>query len=180
MTVTLNTDTGSVVAQAGQQIDVAALLDITAGNNPTYLVVSLLDRDEYTASSNGNMGTLSGDGHTIGFSNIGGDSDTVGIVFTYNASTGQYTNATYGNLANLLYTASTNTNDNTSISFFTTNNSNLAYEYANNPYVLELDAPAVTHYLGSISVVTQPAFARADADAGDARLHRSCRHELRR
>ena len=160
MTVTLNTDTGSVVAQAGQQIDVAALLDITAGNNPTYLVVSLLDRDEYTASSNGNMGTLSGDGHTIGFSNIGGDSDTVGIVFTYNASTGQYTNATYGNLANLLYTASTNTNDNTSISFFTTNNSNLAYEYANNPYVLELDSPAVTHYLGSISVVTQPAFAR--------------------
>jgi len=160
MTVTLNTDIGSVVAQAGQQIDVAALLDITARNNPTYLVVSLLDRDEYTASSNGNMGTLSGDGHTIGFSNIGGDSDTVGIVFTYNASTGQYTNATYGNLANLLYTASTNTNDNTSISFFTTNNSNLAYEYANNPYVLELDSPAVTHYLGSISVVTQPAFAR--------------------
>ena len=48
MAVTLNTDTGSVVAQAGQEVDVALLLDITPGSNPSYLVVSLLDRDEYT------------------------------------------------------------------------------------------------------------------------------------
>ena len=158
MAVTLNTDTGSVVAQAGQEVDVALLLDITPGSNPSYLVVSLLDRDEYTATSNGNTGTLSGDGHTIGFSNIGADNDTVGIVFTYNASTGQYTNPTYGNLANLLYTASTNTDDNTSISFFTTNNFALANEYANNPSALEQNAPVI-NYLGSISIVTQPGFA---------------------
>jgi hypothetical protein len=50
----------------------------------------------------------------------GGDSNTIGAVFTYNASTGQYTNAVYGNLANLTYTASTNTNDSTSISIFAT------------------------------------------------------------
>jgi hypothetical protein len=158
MAVTLNTDTGSVVAQAGQQVDVASLLDITAGSNPTYLVVSLLDRDEYTAASNGNTGTLSDNGQTIGLSNIGGDNDTVGIVFTFNASTGQYTNATYGNLANLIYTASTNTNDNTSISFFTTNNASLANESANSPSALESYAPAYTSYVGSISVVTQPSF----------------------
>jgi hypothetical protein len=47
MSVTLSA--GSVVAQLGQQINVASLVDVTAGNNPTYLVVSLLDRDEYTA-----------------------------------------------------------------------------------------------------------------------------------
>ena len=158
MTVTLNTDTGSVVAQPGQQIDVASLLDITAGSNPTYVVVSLLDRDEYAAASNGNTGTLSGHGNTIGFSNIGGDSDTVGIVFTYNASTGQYTNTTYGNLANLIYTASTNPNDNTSISFFTTNVSTVANQYANDPYTLERYVPASTTYVGSTSVVTQPSF----------------------
>jgi hypothetical protein len=158
MAVTLNNEDGSVVAQAGQQIDVASLLDLTATVDPTYLVVSLLDRDEYTASSNGNTGTLSGNGHTIGFSNIGSDSDTVGIVFTYNAATGQYTNPIYGNLANLVYTASTNTNDNTCVSFFTTNNASLANEYANNPYALESYAPTST-YVGSISVVTQPAFA---------------------
>jgi len=81
--------------------------------------VSLLDRNEYTASSNGNTGTLSGDGNTAHFSSIGGDSNTIGAVFTYNASTGQYTNAVYGNLANLTM-ASTNTNDSTSISIFAT------------------------------------------------------------
>ena len=159
MTVTLNTDTGSVVAQPGQQIDVASLLTITAGSDPTYLVVSLLDRNEYTAASNGNTGTLSGNGDTIGFSNLSGDSDTVGIVFTYNASTGQYTNATYGNFANLIYAASTNPNDNTSISFFTTNDATIANQYANNPYTLEQYVPASTTYVGSTSVVTQPSFA---------------------
>ena len=82
--------------------------------------MSLLDRNEYTASSNGNTGTLSGDGNTAHFSSIGGDSNTIGAVFTYNASTSQYTNAVYGNLANLTYTASTNTNDSTSISIFAT------------------------------------------------------------
>ena len=132
-------------------------------------MVSLLDRDEYTATSNGNTGTLSGDGHTIGFSNIGADNDTVGIVFTYNASTGQYTNPTYGNLANLLYTASTNTDDNTSISFFTTNNFALANEYANNPSALEQNAPVI-NYLGSVSVVTQPGFAPAASHARRRRI----------
>jgi hypothetical protein len=42
----------------GQEVNVASLLDITSGNNPTYLVVSLLDRNEYTAASNGNTGTM--------------------------------------------------------------------------------------------------------------------------
>ena len=136
MSVTLNA--GSVVAKPGQQISVASLVNVTSGSNPTYVVVSLLDRNEYTAASNGETGTLSGNGHTATFSNIGGDSNTVGIVFTYNAATGQYTNATYGNLSSLTYTASTNTNDNTSISIFTTNNSSAANIYANNPYDLQL------------------------------------------
>lgn len=159
MAVTLNNQDGSVVASAGQQVEVASLLDITATADPTYIVVSLLDRDEYTASNNGETGTLSGNGHIVGLSNIGGDSDTAGIVFTYNASTGQYTNSTYGSLANLVYSASTDTNDNTSISFFTTNNASLASQYANNPYALESYAPTNTSYVGSVSVVTQPSLA---------------------
>ncbi len=161
MSVTLNA--GSVVAKAGQQVGVASLLNVTAGGNPAYVVVSLLDRNEYTASSNNNTGTLSGNGHTATFSSIGGDSETVGLVFTYNAATGQYTNATYGNLSSLTYTASTNTNDNTSISIFTTNNSGVATQYANNPYDLQILSTAAyggyTSYVGSVSVVTQPSFA---------------------
>jgi hypothetical protein len=152
----ISLSTGSVVAKAGQQISLSSLVSVTSGNNPTYLVVSLLDRNEYTASSNGNTGTLSGDGNTAHFTSIGGDSNTIGVVFTYNASTGQYTNAVYGNLANLTYTASTNTNDNTSISIFATNNASIANQYANNAYAL--DQYAASSYIGSVSVVTQPSF----------------------
>ena len=97
MSVTLSA--GSVVAQPGQQINVASLVDVTAGNNPTYLVVSLLDRSEYTAKSNGETGTLSGNGQTEGFDYLWGDNQTAGIVFTYDAVTGQYTNDTFGDLS---------------------------------------------------------------------------------
>jgi hypothetical protein len=159
VTVALSAGIGSKVAGEGQQINVSQLLNISStGPQPSYLVVSLLDRDEYNASSNGETGTLSDNGQTLGLSSIGGDSYSAGIVFSYNASTGSYTNTTYGNLANLIYTASTNTNDNTSISFFTTNNASLAKTYANDPYTLEQYSPALATYVGSISVVTQPAF----------------------
>jgi hypothetical protein len=69
--MSISLSTGSVVAKAGQQISLSSLVTVTPGNNPTYLVVSLLDRNEYTASSNGNTGTLSGDGNTAHFSSMG-------------------------------------------------------------------------------------------------------------
>src|ERR1700751_4890944 len=128
MTVSLGV--GSVVANGAQRISVKSLLNVTAGSNPAYLVVSLLDRNEYTASSNGNLGTLSGNGHSVGFAFLEGDSYSTGIVFTYNAATGQYTNATYGSLDNLVYTTSTSTDDNVSLSVFTTNDLSLADQFA--------------------------------------------------
>ena len=149
---------GSVVAQPGQQINVASLLNVTAGNNPTYLVVSLLDRNEYTASSNGDTGTLSGNGQTVGFGYLWGDNETTGIVFTYDASTGQYTNPTFGDLSNLVYTTSTNPGDNTSVSIFTTEDSDIANQYANDPLTLVSYAPSSTNYVGSVAVTTQPHF----------------------
>ena len=162
MSVTLSA--GSVVAQLGQQINVASLVDVTAGNNPTYLVVSLLDRDEYTAKSNGDTGTLSGNGQTLGFDYLWGDNQTTGIVFTYDASTGQYTNATYGDLSNLVYTASTNPGDSTSVSIFTTEDSDIANRYANDPLTLASYAPTSTNYVGSVAVTTQPHFAGPTPD----------------
>ncbi len=147
-----------MIAQPGQHINVSSLLSVTAGNNPPYLVVSLLDRNEYTAASNGNTGTLSGNGLTADFASIGGDGDSIGIVFTWNAATGQYTNSTYGNLANLTYTASTNSNDNTSLSIFGTSSLAYANAYAADPYVLSAN-PGVFAYDGSVSIVTEPHFA---------------------
>ena len=156
MSVTLSA--GSVVAQPGEQINVASLLNVTAGKNPTYLVVSLLDRNEYTASSNGDTGTLAGNGQTVGFKYLWGDNQTTGIVFTYDASTGQYTNATFGDLSNLVYTTSTNPGDNTSFSIFTTEESHIANQYANDPLTLVSYAPISTNYVGSVTVATQPYF----------------------
>jgi hypothetical protein len=156
MSVTLSA--GSVVTLPGEQINIASLLNVTAGNDPTYLVVSLLDRNEYTARSNGDTGTLSGNEQTVGFDYLWGDNETTGIVFTYDASTGQYTNATYGDLSNLVYSASTNPGDNTSVSIFTTEDSDIANQYANDPLTLASCAPTSTNYVGSVTVTTQPHF----------------------
>ena len=147
-----------MVALPGQQINIASLLNVTAGNDPTYLVVSLLDRNEYTARSNGDTGTLSGNGQTVGLDYLWGDNETTGIVFTYDASTGQYTNATYGDLSNLVYSASTNPGDNTSVSIFTTEDLDIANQYANDPLTLASCAPTSTNYVGSVTVTTQPHF----------------------
>jgi hypothetical protein len=155
---------GSAVATADQSFALSSLFSITASaSDPEYLIVSGLDRDEYTAGYNtADMGSLSGNGATQDFSYAGGDAYSVGVVFTYNASTGQYYNATYGFLSQVHFSASANTNDNVSLSLYGTNNSSLAAQYAANPYVLE-ENPTYFSYQGSVSVVTQPADAAIKA-----------------
>ncbi len=44
------------------------------------------------------LGSLSGNGHTLGLGGIGGDGRGAGIVFTYQAASGRYYNSTYGYL----------------------------------------------------------------------------------
>ena len=160
--MSITPEIGSVVATANEQIGLSTLFAVTpAASDPTYLVLSGLDRDEYTAGYNtANMGSLSGGGATQKFTNVESDAWSVGIVFTYQASTGLYYNSTYGYFNQLTYTASSNTNDNTSLSVFTTSNLSLATENAANPYNLEQD-PGAFNYVGSVSVVTQPSFAGA-------------------
>ena len=148
---------GSVVATADQQIGLSTLFSVTpAASDPTYLILSGLDRDEYTAGYNtADMGSLSGDGTSQTFTNVESDAWSVGIVFTYQASTGRYHNATYGYFDQMSYTASSNTNDNASLSFYTTSDYGLAMSDAANPYSLE-QASGGLSYAGSVSVVTQP------------------------
>jgi len=161
----------SVVAKAGQTVNISSLFKVTASpSNPTYLILSGLDRNEYTAGYNtANMGSLKGTtGATdkISAFNLAqtGDAYTAGIAFTYQASTGRYYNSTYGYFDQMTYTASTTTNDNTSLSVFTTNNASYATQYAANPYVLS-DNPLVFGYAGSVSIVTQPAATQPAANA---------------
>ncbi len=151
---------GSVVATPDEQINLSTLFSVTpAASDPTYLILSGLDRDEYTAGYNtADMGTLSGNGATQKFTNVESDAWSVGIVFTYQAATGRYYNATYGYFDQLTYTASSNTNDNAVLSVFTTSSASLAAEDVSNPYSLEQDL-GTSGYVGSVGIVTQPSFA---------------------
>jgi hypothetical protein len=160
--MTVKPGIGSVVASADQTISMSSLVTVTqTAGNPAYLVVSELDRDEYTAGyQTADMGSISGNGVTDDFSNAGGDAYATGIVFTYQASSGQYYNSTYGYLSQMTLTASSNTNDNVSLSFYGTSNYTLATDYASSPYSLEQDTRDFS-YAGSVSVVTQPSAAGA-------------------
>ena len=99
-------------------------------------MLTVLDRNEYTAGASGATGSLSGNGHTLGLSSIGGDGRGTGIVFTYtyNSATGQYGyyNSTYGWFNQLTYTSSSSAGDVTNLSLFGTNNLSLADSDATN------------------------------------------------
>ncbi|MGA3403587.1 MAG: putative Ig domain-containing protein [Acetobacteraceae bacterium] len=138
-------------------IGLSQMFTVTAGStDPTYLVLTVLDRDEYTAGASGATGSLSGNGKTLGLSNVGGDGRGTGIVFTYNATTGLYYNSTYGYLNQLTYTSSSSSGDVTNLSLFGTNSLSLANTDATNAVsMMELDASG---YLGSATVVTRPGY----------------------
>jgi Ca2+-binding RTX toxin-like protein len=154
---------GSVVASPGQQIAFSDLLSVSSSNNPNYIVVSGLDRLEYTAASNGNSGTISGNGHSTGFSDVGGDGTGFGILFTYNVATGRYVNSTYGSLSSLVMTASTDKNRNETLSFYGSNDASVLAQYQNDPVGLAVYASS--SYLGTLDVVTQPAFGTVPSQA---------------
>lgn len=145
-----------------ESIGLSQMFTVTPGStDPTYLVLTVLDRDEYTVAASGATGSLTGDGHTIGLSNIGGDGRGTGIVFTYtyDAATGQYSyyNATYGWFNQLTYTSSGSAGDVTNLSLFATNNLSLANADATNAVsMIEYDGSG---YIGSATVVTRPGYA---------------------
>jgi hypothetical protein len=127
-----------------------------AAANPAYIVLDALDRNEYTAAANGDTGSFTGDNAQLGFSQSDSDGRSCGIVFTWQASSGQYVNATYGSLSQLSYTSSDSLNDVTNISLYGTSNLALAQADAASPYALmQADAGG---YIGSVTVATQPGF----------------------
>src|SRR5579871_3164598 len=107
-----------------------------SSSNPTYVVLSVLDRDEYTAAATGATGTLSGNGQTANLTSMEEDARGVGIIFAYQPTTGRYYSSTYGYLDALTYTSSPSLNDVTSLSLFGTNNARLAQQYGGDPYNL--------------------------------------------
>jgi hypothetical protein len=158
MAVTLNAS--AFVNAKAASIGLSQIVGTTASSgNPAYLVLTALDRNEYTAGASGATGSFSGNGQVLKLSSIGGDGRAAGIIFTYIASSGRYYNSIYGYLDQLTYNASASLDDVTNLSFFGTSSLGLATDYANNAYALmQTDAPG---YIGSATVVTEQSFAGA-------------------
>jgi hypothetical protein len=145
------------VSQTAVSIGLSQMFTVTAGSeDPAYLVLTLLDRNEYTKGATGATGSLSGNGHTAQLGGIGSDGRGTGIVFTYQPASGRYYNGTYGYSDQLTYNASGSLNDVTNLSLFGATNLSQATAYALNAYsMMQVDASG---YLGSVTVVTQPKF----------------------
>lgn len=146
------------VVGPAQAVALSAMISVTPSpSDPAYLVLTALDRDEYTGAATGATGSLSGNGSTLGFGAVGGDGRGAGTVFAYQAATGRYYSAALGYLDQLTYTASASLGDVTSLSVFGTDNPWLAVTYAADAVALmQLDPSG---YLGSATVVTEPGFA---------------------
>jgi hypothetical protein len=154
MTVLLNT-TEDIVSDA-TSVGIGQYFTVGASGNPAYLVVDAIDRNEYTVAGNGDTGSFSGNGATLNLTDTGDDGRGCGIVFTWQAATHQYTNATYGTLSQLSYTSSDCQGDVTNISLFGTSSESLAQQDAGNAYALmQADAAG---YIGSATIVTDPGF----------------------
>ncbi len=149
--------TYAFVSATATTLSVSSLFSLPSGATaPQCLVLTALDRNEYTAGATGATGTLKGDGRTATFSDIGEDGRGTGIVFTYQTSTGRYYNDIYGYLDQLTYTSSSSPFDVTNLSLFGTSSLGLADYYGSNAwYMMQVDAAG---YLGSATVVTEPGY----------------------
>jgi hypothetical protein len=143
------------VVGAAEAISVSQMFGLTAGSgNPAYLVLTALDRNEYTVGATGATGTLLGNGRTADFIDFGGDDRGVGLVFTYKSATGRYFSSAYGFLDHLTYTAAVSLNDVTNLSLFGTDHPGLAHGDARDAYaMMHADAAG---YIGSVTLVTEP------------------------
>jgi hypothetical protein len=160
MTVSLTKT--AFASTAAQSVTLSSVFSVTNdGKNPTYLVVNGLDRDEYTASSTGALGALTGNNATARFTQGNDDGRGLGIVFTWNAATGAYVNATYGNLLNMTMNTSASPNELADLSVYGTNSQNAVTAYgaylgdAGSMSQLSDTASAPFAYLGTASFATQ-------------------------
>jgi hypothetical protein len=163
-----------------QSVSLSSILSVSNdGNDPAYLVVNGLDRNEYTTTSTGKLGTLTGNGATAGYTGADGDGRGLGIVFTWNAATGSYVNSAYGNLLNLTVNTSSSPNELADLSFYSCSSQAYVTGYgaylndasamcqlsntASSPFLYLGSASFATQSIGAPSAATQPLQATPDS-----------------
>ena len=146
------------VDSTAESIALSQMFTLTAGStDPTYLVLTVLDRDEYTAGASGATGTpdrqrpdACPQQHRR---RRAGHRNRLHLPGIHRPS---YYNSTYGYLNQLTYNSSSSAGDVTNLSLFGTNNLSLANAYATNAVAMMEEDPS--GYLGSATVVTRPGY----------------------
>ena len=120
-----------------------------------YVVLNVIDRNEYTASSTGQTGYLTTDaGQTMALTqDQNGDGREFGATFAYDAASGRYLNATYGDLSLMTFTTSSSPDDLTAISLF---NASSTYNGFQSNALYECAFTSSANYLGTATFVTDP------------------------
>lgn len=140
---------------AAQTVSLSQIVQVDdTGANPAYLIVSGLDRNDYTAGDPATTGSFAGNGHAERLTAIGGDSRGAGVVFSWNAATGSYVNAQYGNLLDLTYTSSASPDEVADISIFGTNSYHFALAFADDSATMAVNPTIFTNF-GTATVATQ-------------------------
>jgi len=110
---------GSVIVTGAESISISNLFSLSISSpNPKYIDVTVLDRNEYPYARLPQLGFFQANGANAVQNNTYADDYGVGIIYTYQAQTGQYFNSAYGYLNQLSYVSSNTQYDNAFITIF--------------------------------------------------------------
>jgi hypothetical protein len=91
--MSINEQQSAFVDPTAVSVGLSQIFAVTATSaNPAYVVLTALDRAEYTAGEAGATGNFFGNGHTLNLTAVGGDGGGAGIVFTLQPN-GRYYNS---------------------------------------------------------------------------------------
>ena len=164
--MTVSIKESAFVTGGGTVLNLSDMINVTnTGNNPAYLYVTVYDRNEYTAGASGQVATVSGNGQTISPTLDSSNDKSCGLVFKYNAATGQYVNiyseagngnsylnGNFGSLSQMKISTSGSLNNMTNISVF-------GLDYLTGVPINDAISSAATYptnYLGSVTIANQP------------------------
>ena len=148
----------NAVVSSGTPIALSQIFQINpASNNPAYIILNAVDRNDYAFGAVSATGSLLGKGTSVNLGFFDGDIREAGIVFQYQLLTGRYYSSSLGYLDQVVYSPALSAGDVTDISLFASTSAGFANAYAPNALALmQLDPSG---YLGTTTIVTQPSIA---------------------
>jgi hypothetical protein len=157
---------GSVVATPNQVVKFSDIFILnTSSQLPTYLDITLFDRNEYPKGIQPQLGYFLGNSNKYFLSNTYADHYGAGIIFTYQSSSGQYYNSKYGYLNQLQYVTSPSQYDSTYMTIVGSNSLDVLLNTSikGTTFSISQDVPVLSYnastnqtpIYGSVDIVTR-------------------------